>query len=590
MQERLENIKIFLEAVFAQFGDLHQDKISLKLPCKQLGIDFQEVLLRFGIETRIISEAEVRLETLDYRAAYRFWKTFNLPGVSIGDLPLPPVDNDVSPYMRFERITSKRLSHVLTDTYAVHVYEHNNYISENIFVHNSVVLEDKMVYNIVNSPVTTPVTPEMVLVTSNQAQMTPLQNRLILRFTASKFLKDFLRGGINKSTGVMTFPRKGKPFILTMRIAGSRGENNMIGLHVPRIIGDEAQVFPLPAFTQLGPCYNSWEPKTQQLWAGVPNGLRNSVLYVLDIQSPEYKKYRIPAPNNVMGYTYEQYSKDLRRYGGEQDDRFQQLVLGRHGAAAFQVIPRESIQTEAYPFYNMRYNSAQYDKGKRFDTILDRPELPPMKRTILAIDPGFVDPTIIQLIGKDEKGKWRIYLRYRLTRIDFNEQQKIIDWIASYYSVDQIAIDISAGGNGAAMMHNLINGAEYSGKKYDKRIMGIQFSEKILAGYDDQGEELEQDAKGFAATELAKIIQQGYLIFSEADFEGVSEVERIAKKRSMNGRDIYFVMSDTGTGASEDDHIFASFVCFTLAVREEPLNVNLKKLGKPKGSHSIIHH
>lgn len=351
---------------------------------------------------------------------------------------------------------------------------------------------------------------------------------------------------------------------------------------------DEAQVFPLPAWTQLGPSYNGWESKTQIVTAGVPNGIRNSVLYVLDMQSPEYKKYRIPAPNNVMGYSQEQYVKDLRRYGGEQDDRFQNLVLGRHGSAAFQVIPRDTIQTETYPFYNMRYHSAQYQKGKRFDEILERPILPDMKRSILAIDPGFVDPTIIQLIGRDIKGKWRTYLRYRLTRIDFNEQQKIIDWIASYYTVDQISIDISAGGNGAAMMHNLIHGAEYAGRKYDKRIIGIQFSEKILAGYDDQGEEMTQDAKGFAASELAKIIQHGNLIFSEIDHEGISEIERVAKKRSMSGRDLYFVMSDTGNGASEDDHIFASYICFALAVREEPLNTNLKKLGRPKGSLSIL--
>jgi hypothetical protein len=256
MLERLENIQVFLEAVFAQFGELSQKKITLQLPHILVALDFQELLLRFGIETRIIQEPSVKIETLDYRAAYRFWKTFTLPGVNAGDLPEPPNNADFSQCMRFERIVSKHLSHELTDTYAVHVYEHNNYISDNVFVHNSVVLEDKMVYDIVNSRTTTPVTPEMVLTTANQSQMTPLQNRLILRFTASKFLKDFLRNNINKSTGVMTFPRQGKPFILTMRIAGSRGENNLIGLHIPRIYGDEAQVFPLPAFTQLGPCYN----------------------------------------------------------------------------------------------------------------------------------------------------------------------------------------------------------------------------------------------------------------------------------------------------------------------------------------------
>lgn len=326
MEERLENIAVFIEALFAQFAELSMDKIVLNTPNDLFSEDLQELLLRFGIESRIFNNGEWHLELLDYRAVYRFWNTFTLPGISVGQLPLPAASTDVNEYMRYEKIVTKIKTHKMTDTFAVHVYEHNNYIGDNLYVHNSVVLEDKMVFDIVNSNAEFPVTPEMVLVTSNQAQMTPLQNRLILRFGSSKFLKDFLRGNVNKSTGVMTFPRKGKPFILTMRIAGSRGENNMVGLHIPKIVGDEMQLFPLPAWTQLQPTYNSWEPKRQQVHAGVPNGLRNSVLYVLDMQTPKYKKYRIPAPNNPY-YTYENYLDDLRRYGGEQDDRFQQLNL-----------------------------------------------------------------------------------------------------------------------------------------------------------------------------------------------------------------------------------------------------------------------
>lgn len=258
MQERLDNIAVFIEALFAQFAELSTTNIKIKLPNDLFSEDLQELLLRFGIESRIYSvDTEWYLELLDYRAIYRFWNTFTLPGVSVGQLQVPAATNDVNDSMRFERIVSKFQSHRMTDTFAVSVYEHNNYIGDNLYVHNSVVLEDKMVYDIVNSQEQFPVTPEMVLVTSNQAQMTPLQNRIILRFTASKFLKDFLRGNVNKSTGVMTFPRKGRPFIFTMRIAGSRGENNMVGLHIPKIVGDEAQLFPLPAYTQLMPAYNS---------------------------------------------------------------------------------------------------------------------------------------------------------------------------------------------------------------------------------------------------------------------------------------------------------------------------------------------
>lgn len=251
-QERLDHIAIFIEGLFAQFATITAREISINVPHSIFANDLQELLLRFGIESRIIPEGEeYRVELLNYRAVYRFLKTFDLPGINVGQLQPPPASNDINDSMRYDRITSKYQSHVMTNTYAVHVYEHNNYIGDNLHVHNSVVLEDKIVYDIVNSQTQYPVTPEMVLVTANQAQMGPLADRIITRFTASSFLKDFLRNNVNKSAGTMTFPRKGKPFIFRMRIAGSNDQSNMVGLHIPKIIGDEAQLFPLPAYTQL---------------------------------------------------------------------------------------------------------------------------------------------------------------------------------------------------------------------------------------------------------------------------------------------------------------------------------------------------
>jgi len=222
-----------------------------------------------------------------------------------------------------------------------------------------------------------------------------------------------------------------------------------------------------------------------------------------------------------------------------------------------------------------------------FTDVLQRPPIPAeLTRIMFAIDPGFADPTIIQVLGKDKRGIWRTYVRYRLTRIDFNEQQNIIHWLDEYYKPMQIAIDIGAGGNGASIMHNMMYGDSYKNRGYDKKFFGVQFKENVVAGYDDEGEEMMQEAKAYAATQLARIIQEGNLVFSEIDNEGLSQMERVAKKKSMNGRDTYFVMSETGNGVSEDDHVFASFICFMMAIREEPLNVYLKKLGKARGSHT----
>lgn len=585
--ERLENIQVFLEALFAQFATISDKKVSVKTPNETVAQDLQELLLRFGIETKVYELlGQWYIETRDYRAAYRFWNTFTLPGVSVGTLPLPASTNDATEFMRYDRITSIYMSHEMTDTYAVYVYEDENYISDNCFVHNSVIIEDKLIYEIINSDKEFPITRESVLVTPNQAQMTPLLNKIIIRFTSSPLLRGFLNNNVNRSEGTMKFMMKQRPMIFHFRIAGSRGEQNMVGLHIPRIRADETQLFPLQAWTQLMPALNSWEPKTQIIAAGVPNGLRNSVLYQLDLQNPRYKKYRIPAHNNPY-YTKEDNDDNIRRYGGEQDDRYQQLVLGRHGAAAFQVIPRETITTETFPFYSLRYNSSHVTKGLQYHEILQRPRLPDnLENVVMSIDTGFVDPTIIHIIGRDNKRIWRTYIRYRLTRIDFEEQQKIIDWLASYYNIPLIAIDIGAGGGGAGIMHNLMNAEQYKTKGYDKRIVGLQFNENVIAGYDDEGEELVQDSKGYAANELAKTIQEGALVFSEIDNEGISQMERVAKQKTTGGKDRYFILSDKGAGADEDDHIFASYICFILGIRQEPEYTGIKKLGKASGAYT----
>lgn len=581
--ERLENIQVMLESMFAQHAILTQDSIVLNVTTHMFAQDIQELLLRFGIESSIHNK---QVTLLDSQAVYKFYTLFNLPGIGIGQLKSPAEISQPTPFMRFDRVVNKYQSRVDVQTFAVHVYQYNNYISDNIFVHNSVVLQDKIIHEIVNSDIEFPHdTKASVLVTPNLAQMTPIRGELSIRFNAGKFLKGYLQN-VNMQEGVMKFATRkdSKPFIFNFRIAGSKGENNMVGLHIPRIRADETQLFPLPAWTQLQPTLNTWQPKKQIVAAGVPNGLRNSVLYILDQQTPRYKKYRIPSHNNPF-YTYEEDVGNIRTYGGEQDDRYQQLVLGRHGAAAFQVIPRETITTETFAFSRQVYNSGHVNKGIPYDELLQRPDIPEeLEAIVLAIDTGFVDPTIIEVIGRDKKGIWRTYIRYKLVRIDFNTQQKIIDWIASYYHVGMIAIDIGAGGGGAGMMHNLIHDEQYKKRKYEQRMIGIQFSEQIIAGYDDDGEELKQDAKGFAANELAKMVQQGRLVFSEFDHEALSQLERVAKQKIMSGKDRYFVLNDKGAGPDDDDHIFASYICFILGIKDAVINPTAKKLGTPRGA------
>lgn len=139
---------------------------------------------------------------------------------------------------------------------------------------------------------------------------------------------------------------------------------------------------------------------------------------------------------------------------------------------------------------------------------------------------------------------------------------------------------------GPGLLHNLYHREEYKLKKYNSRVEGVNFSERILAGFDPDGEEIFQDAKTYGGNQIAELIQNGELVFSEIDREGISQMERVAKQRGINGRDRFFVLNDKGAGASEDDHIFASYVCFILGIRNEVVFSGKKKLGRSSGNYT----
>jgi len=195
----------------------------------------------------------------------------------------------------------------------------------------------------------------------------------------------------------------------------------------------------------------------------------------------------------------------------------------------------------------------------------------------LAIDTGYTDPTIIQLIALGEDNKWRTLVRWKLTRIPFPEQVIIIDWIATNYNIDMIGIDAGAGGGGTPIMQELFTD-KYKSKKYDKRVQGVLFNEMVVTGTDPSGAELKIQMKSYGGQQLARMISEKELIFSEMDYEGISQLERVAYQKRTDGSNSYYVMSEKGNGASKDDHIFASYVVFIALM----LRLSLKKITKRK--------
>lgn len=572
------SFKIMLESFFSMYADITNTNVVVKLEHKELLEDIEEILLYFGVQSTLQKEVKgYSLNIYGYDNYCRFFTNFDLPGIKVNNLAKPTKLDSI----RYEPIESIKILGV-KDTYMVSVPKTENYISDNFLVHNSLIFEDMVLWESVNHDKEFPETKEQLITTANQTQMTPVQDRLILRFTNSPLLSSFLDGNINRSKGTMDFETgQGSVYRINMRIAGSRGENNLVGLHIPRIKIDEAQLFPYTAYVQLEPTWNYWEINKRKFYCGVPTGQRgNNVLYYLDQVSPRTKKYRIPSHENPY-YTKEDDNERLIRYQGKESDEYVHLVLGRHGEPTYSVIPYELIQRRPYELYSYRYHQTDRLRSVQYKDLLKLVEVTHQQKIVMAIDTGYSDPTIIQILGLGTDNLWRTFARYRLTRIAFPEQAEIIDWLDTHYNTNIIGIDIGAGGGGVGITQDLQNEKRFHRSHlYAQKIFPVQFGEKLENIIDDKI--IKVPAKSIGGDELVRLVTEGYLIFSELDGEGISEISRVSYQKATDGSRKYFISSDKVRGKASEDHIFASYLVFALTIRDRHLADSLKpKLVSP---------
>lgn len=577
MHDSLDNIRFFLEALFAQFADIQRTKVSLYLMKNDvLSEQLQELLLRFGVESYDDGTSHLIIDRP--KSLYKFFTEFQLPGYSVANLQ-EPQDTDATPFMRYVQL--ERITYLgKMQTYAVSMYQDHNYISEGFIVHNSIVEEDKFLYDVMNQDIVFPDTKEQLLVTANQSQLEPILGRLISRFTTSHIFKDFLQNRINRSLGILEFRFREIVHLIRARIAG-KDDANLIGLHLPRITIDEAQVFLVKSWTQLSPSLNAWERNTQLFFAGVPSGLRQSLLYHAEFKLQGFKTYHVPAHNNPF-YTQEDDLENIKKYGGRDTDDYQQLVLGEHGKASSAVIMRDQMAQQPFDFHRIVYTNNHIAQGIAFQT-LDRPNLTEFDFLCAGIDCGYVDPTVISILGY-KQGSWYVVVRYVLRRVDFRIQEDFVHWLMEKYHFAKIGIDASSAGGGMGMIDSLLHRDDFKTIDYSNVIVPVVFGERIPVGFTTDGRELTTTTKTYGASLLVQHLQEHTIVLSEVDYELVSELERITKQRGVSNDDRYFILSEKGNGASPDDHNFASMICFTIATRDLSFQRRKRRaLVRPRG-------
>lgn len=139
---------------------------------------------------------------------------------------------------------------------------------------------------------------------------------------------------------------------------------------------------------------------------------------------------------------------------------------------------------------------------------------------------------------------------------------------------------------GTNMLHSLLYRPEYAKRQFESRLIPVQFGERVTVGFNSDGKELQQTTKTLGAVQLVQQMQQGNLILSEIDHAAVSELERITKMKGVSGDDRYFILSEKGNGASPNDHLFASMICWAIATRDMSFQKpKRKRLGRSAGNY-----
>ena len=404
----------------------------------------------------------------------------------------------------------------------------------------------------------------MLYAVPSKVHMQPVWDGLVRNFRQHSFLKHFLRKnqGINSSTNTI---RLLNGAIFESRIAGQTGDGrNFIGLHLPIAVIDESGYFPHPAFQEMQPIMNTWEPGCQWYVCGVPTGLReNNILYLADMELDMYTKHRVSSYDNPR-MTEDDELRAIEQYGGKDSPDFIHFFLGEHGSPIFSVFDRRLMSIEGYPVYKLVIDGIKLEKdlGEYYKKISLLPKIPDNLGIVMGIDLGYTDPTAIFIMYLNRKQVMKFHAKIQLNKVSYNIQEKLIDYLDLKYNPSLIGVD--EGSAGKAVVQRLLEGDAYLHKNYKTRLRPINFSSSIIIGYDADGKEIKAKTKPLSVSVLQEYSNNHKIVYSATDMETISELERMTYMKNPNGDISYKTLTYRG-GKRGEDHYTAALLCGSLA-------------------------
>jgi hypothetical protein len=400
-----------------------------------------------------------------------------------------------------------------------------------------------------------------------KSQLDPVWSNLVRMFRSNTFLKQFIptNSGINSSEFKITLSHQAT---LLCRIAGQSGTGaNVIGLHTPYVVVDEAAYFPWQVFMEMQPILNTFTPGYKLFTSGVPSGVRDkNVLYYCDQVTSLYSKHRISAFDNPR-FSEKDRLFAVEQYGGEDSDDYTHYVLGKHGKAVFALFDRANFSISDDPVYKLVLSGMLLAEnlGEYMTKIDIFPGLPSKdSQAIMCIDLGYTEPSAIIILYQDRLGRLHFHGRIQLDKVSYPIQERIINMLDSKFNPAIIGIDRGAGGQGISVVQHMLEDVEYMHKDFQKRLVPVDFSTSIVVGITSEGEEIKSKTKPFATSILQDYANNHKLVFSNKDPEFISELERMTYSKTPTGEIVYKTMTPRG-GKGGPDHFTAALLCGIMA-------------------------
>lgn len=346
--------------------------------------------------------------------------------------------------------------------------------------------------------------------------------------------------------------------ILYFRPAGAYGDA-FRSLHVERVWVDEGAWLTEKAWNALRQCLKA--DGTLRIYS-TPNGLRNTTYYRLT-SSDQFKVFRWPSWLNP-DWNSNRERELLEFYGGKDTSGWQHEVAGEHGKPSYGAFNIESLnlcRQEVVDYRKVTIHGSNLSTCETEEDSLDRFEImlnlmPQTGVFWIGGDLGYTnDPTEIVVFREDEFGDRRVMtlvLRVHMEHVSYPHIAQVISVLERYYT--PVGIGIDNGGNGLAVVQELLTLDKYKPLQLQGRLRGYDFGGMTTLDVRD-GREIRKRTKEMMTTLINGALLRRQLILPADDSE--VEDQFTTQTYTLSGGNIIY--------SKGNDHIVDAVRCAMLA-------------------------